>query len=204
MVSYLAEVKSRLVTLMNGMTKNPTFWTDTTVPVQSVDQMIANIETKDAELEEAKNRQAIKITEAREVSGSANKLVDKIENLACGFHADSQEKLIEYGIKQRKTATPKPAPSKTLIPVLQDDTDGEGFIVSTQVDPNADFYEWQKGVGTNTADAKTIPELKNFKTTKKTSFVDDEVPKGIRIFYRVRAANTNGVGPWSEAVSRVQ
>jgi hypothetical protein len=39
---------------------------------------------------------------------------------------------------------------------------------------------------------------------KKTSFIDDEVAKGIRIFYRVRAANTNGVGPWSEAVSRVQ
>lgn len=46
--------------------------------------------------------------------------------------------------------------------------------------------------------------MKNFKTTKKTSFVDDEVPKGVRVFYRVRAANTNGVGPWSEAVSKVQ
>jgi hypothetical protein len=59
-------------------------------------------------------------------------------------------------------------------------------------------------VGTNAADDKTIPELKNFKTTKKTSFVDDEVAKGVRIFYRVRAADTNGVGLWSEAVSRVQ
>jgi hypothetical protein len=40
--------------------------------------------------------------------------------------------------------------------------------------------------------------------TKKTSFVDDDVPKGTRIFYRVRAANTKGVDPWSEAVSMVQ
>jgi hypothetical protein len=204
MVSYLAEVKNRLVSLRNGMTKNPTFWTDTTVSVQSVEQMLANLETKDTELEEAKNRQALKITEAREVSGSAGKLADKIENFAGGYHAGSEEKLVEYGIKQRKTATPKPAPTKTLIPVLQDDTDGEGFIVSTQVDLNADYYEWQKGTGTNAADDKTIPELKNFKVTKKTSFVDDDIPKGVRIFYRVRAANTNGVGPWSEAVSRVQ
>lgn len=88
--------------------------------------------------------------------------------------------------------------------MLQDDTDGEGFIVSTQFDANADFYEWQKGFGSNPSETKTIPELKNFKTTKKTNFVDDEVPKGVRVFYRVRAANTNGVGPWSEAVSRVQ
>ena len=88
--------------------------------------------------------------------------------------------------------------------MLQDDTDGEGFIVSTQFDANADFYEWQKGFGSSPSDTNTIPELKNFKTTKKTNFVDDEVPKGVRVFYRVRAANTNGVGPWSEAVSRVQ
>jgi hypothetical protein len=97
-----------------------------------------------------------------------------------------------------------PAPTKILIPKLEDDTDGEGFIVSTQTDPHADYYEWQKGTGTNAADANTIPELKNFKTTKKISFVDDEVVKGVRTFYRVRAANTNCVGPWSEAVGRVQ
>ncbi|MEW5842072.1 MAG: hypothetical protein AB1775_02275 [Bacteroidota bacterium] len=59
-------------------------------------------------------------------------------------------------------------------------------------------------MGTNAADANTIPELKNFRTTKKTSFVDDEVPKGVRVFYRVRAANTKGAGPWSKAVSKVQ
>jgi len=45
--------------------------------------------------------------------------------------------------------------------------------------------------------------MKNFKTTKKTSFVDDEVAKGTRIFYRVRAANANDRDAWSEAVSRV-
>ena len=59
-------------------------------------------------------------------------------------------------------------------------------------------------MGANASDANTIQNMKNFKTTKKTSFVDDEVPKGVRVFYRVRAANTNGVGPWSEAVSKVQ
>ena len=62
-------------------------------------------------------------------------------------------------------------------------------VTSEKYNPNTDYYEWQKGMGANASDANTIPELKNFKTAKKTSFVDDEVPKGVRVFYRVRAAN---------------
>jgi len=204
MLTYLSDSKEQLRSLKAGMEKNPTLWTNQTVQVTEVEQMIANIDAKDAELNAIKHEQSIKTSEARELSASAGKLSDKIENLAWGLHADNPDKLVEYNVKQRKTAVPKPVPTKTLIPKLEDDTDGEGFIVSTQVDPNADFYEWQKGYGINPADAKAIPELKNFKTTKKTSFVDDEVPKGVRVFYRVRAANTNGTGPWSEAVSKVQ
>lgn len=204
MIGYLSDPKTRLVSAKVGMQKNSSFWTDQTVTVQKVDEMIASIDTKDNELEESKNQYQLKITGARNLSNDANNLADKIENLAYGFHGDNPENLIEYNIKKRKTAAPRAVPSKVIIPTLADDSDGEGFIVSTQVDPNADYYEWQKGLGTNATDANTIPELKNFKTTKKTSFVDDEVQKGVRVFYRVRAANTNGVGPWSEAVSKVQ
>lgn len=204
MLAYLGEEKDRLRSLKTGMEKNAAIWTSQTVQVSEVEQMLANLDAKDAEVEAVKHQQTLKSAEARELSKNAGKLSDKIENLAFGFHSGNEEKLVQYGIKQKKPKEPKPAPTKTLIPGLEDDTDGEGFIVSTQFDPNADFYEWQKGYGTNPADANTIPELKNFKTTKKTNFVDDEVPKGVRVFYRVRAANTNGVGPWSEAVSKVQ
>lgn len=204
MLTYLSEVKDWLTTLLAGMKKFAAKWTDQTVPVSEVEQMIAKINSADSELEDAKKQLTIKQTAAREVSAEASKLAGRIENFALGFHSANSSELLEYNIKEKKAKEPKPAPAKTLIPILEDDTDGEGFIVSTQTDPNADYYEWQKGTGTNAADANTIPELKNFKTTKKTSFVDDEVSKGVRTFYRVRAANTNGVGPWSEAVSRVQ
>jgi hypothetical protein len=204
MLTYLSEVKEWLRSLKAGMEKNAAIWSGQTVQVTEVEQMIANIDTVDGEVEAVKQQQSIKSSEARELSSNAGKLASKIENLALGFHSGNTEKLLEYNIKQKKAATPKPVPTKALIPRLEDDTDGEGFIVSTQVDPNADYYEWQKGTGTNPADAGTIPELKNFKTTKKTNFVDDEVPKGVRVFYRVRAANSNGNGPWSEAVSKVQ
>lgn len=204
MLTYLSEVRDRLKLLLGGMKKNPAAWANQSVKQEDVETAIEALDGKDAEVEAVKQAQTLKLGEARELSITSGKLADKIENLALGIHTDEAEKLVEYGIKTRKAATPKPAPTKVLIPTLEDDSDGEGFVVSTQKDPDADYYEWQKGVGTNAADPKAIPELKNFKTTKKTSFVDDEVPKGVRIFYRVRAANTNGNGAWSEAVSRVQ
>lgn len=204
MLTYLSEVSDRLKLLLGGMKKNPEVWVNQSVKPEDVEAALAAIDTKDGEVETVKQAQTLKLGEARELSVTSGKLADKIENLALGIHTDEAEKLVEYGIKTRKAAAPRPAPTKVLIPTLEDDTDGEGFIVSTQKDPDADYYEWQKGIGTNAADPKAIPELKNIKTTKKTSFVDDEVPKGTRIFYRVRAANANGNGAWSEAVSRVQ
>ena len=39
---------------------------------------------------------------------------------------------------------------------------------------------------------------------RKLSFVDDDVEKGTRYFYRFRGLNSNGSGEWSEPVSRVQ
>ena len=74
----------------------------------------------------------------------------------------------------------------------------------TAKDDVADSYEWQKGQGTDPKDTSTIPPMSFFKQTSKTVFIDDEVLKGIRYFYRVRAVNRNGQGPWSEPVSRVQ
>ena len=49
-----------------------------------------------------------------------------------------------------------------------------------------------------------LPDLNNFKTTRKRSFVDNDIPRGVRVFYRVRAANRSGVGPWSDPVGKVQ
>ena len=74
----------------------------------------------------------------------------------------------------------------------------------TAKDPVAINYEWQKGQGLDPKDMHTIPDMVFFKFTTKIKFVDDNVTKGVRYFYRVRALNRNGQGPWSEPVSRVQ
>jgi len=123
--------------------------------------------------------------------------------LAIGFHSTSELKLSDYGIESRKTATAKEIPEKAVITSIIDDNDGEGFILTVTYITDADYYEWQKLIGTNGEDLVN-PPYPFFKTSKKTTFVDDDVPRGKRCFYRVRGVNATGVGEWSERVSKVQ
>jgi hypothetical protein len=100
---------------------------------------------------------------------------------------------------------PTNPPTMPLTVVIKDDTDGEGFILSLQaVDPLAKSYLWEKGVSTNPSDLQTIPVMHFHKLTTRSTFVDDDVVKGSRYWYRVRAANCKGEGPWSEPTSKVQ
>ena len=204
MLGYLSEPRERLLSLVGGMEKNPVKWTAESATIASVNEMIVRIDATDKEVEASKQIQSQKLGEARTVSNEAAALADKLETLARGFHSGDDNKLLEYNIQAKKDKQTKTAPDVKPTVTLEDDTDGEGFIVSTAVDPKANYYEWQKGIGANAADVNTTPEMKLFKTTKKTNFVDDDVTKGVRVFYKVRACNAAGAGPWSEAVSRVQ
>jgi hypothetical protein len=103
---------------------------------------------------------------------------DTIKNKAKGFHATAPERLADYDINLRKPREKKPTPTAVIVPEIKDDIDGQGFIVSTQVDPYADNYEWQKGAGTDPSDIKTIPPMTHYKITSKASFIDNEVAKG--------------------------
>jgi hypothetical protein len=204
MISYLADVLASLTSKKGGIDKNAAMWDNLTVKSADVSQKMLSINEMNTRLESAKQQLQIVTSEAHALCDEAWNLDTQIENLAKGIHGDVPEKLIEYGIKPKKSSAPKEAPSKILAVTVEDDSDGEGFVVSTTPDSQSDYYEWQKGYGSNAADKNTIPELKNFKTTKKSSFADDDVPKGVRVFYRVRAANRIGTGPWSEPVSKVQ
>jgi len=204
MIQYLSTCTNRLKSLKNGMTKNSVLWQNQTETPDLVQQKIDELTAKEREIEDLKEQIAVKQSEAHTLSNATERYADSIEALAVGLEKNIAEKLNEYGIKLRKPITRKPAPTKTLIPTLEDDSDGVGFVVSTQVDPDADIYEWQKGAAPDASKTDTVPEMKLFKTTTKTFFVDDDVPKGVRIFYRVRAINSVGQGAWSTAVSKVQ
>ncbi len=186
------------------MENNPAIWQNQPYTPITLQEKIDLLDAKEAAVEKLNEQLKALQAEAHTLANECEDYADRVEALAIGLEGNSAEKLVSYGIKLRKPVSKKAVPSKILIPNLQDDTDGIGFIVSTQADPDADNYEWQKGIAADPTKTDVIPELKHFTITAKTSLVDDDVPKGVRVFYRVRAFNRAGQGPWSEAVSRVQ
>jgi hypothetical protein len=204
MIKYLSEAAGRLEILKRGMEGNPEIWEVQPENVAKVQVKIDLLKAKEKELETLKDTMATKQAEAHILSGECEDYADRIELIAIGVIGNNQEKLIPYGIALRKESIKKSAPTKVLLPILVDDTDGVGFIITISSDPDAYHYEWEKGENTDASKPNVIPEMKFFKISAKASFVDDDVKKGVRTFYRVRAVNRAGVGPWSEAVSRVQ
>ncbi len=204
MVKYLSDSISRLKELLNGMLKNPEIWTKPDETPEAVQSKITGLEVVSKTLEDAQENLTLTQVNARRAQADAAKFADDLENSAIAYHKSDQVKLSVYGIELRKPRTKRTSPTSTIYAKLQDDTDGQGFIVSTIADPNADQYEWQKGMAADASKTDVIPDMKLFKSTTKLTFVDDDVQKGVRYFYRVRAINTAGEGPWSEAVSRVQ
>ena len=204
MLSYLQKVRTRLVSLLAGVNAHTTTWTGQAETPTTIQANITSLDTVQGEITTLQHQLFQKQTEACNLAKSNDLVADTIENKAIGFHTAHPELLADYNIKLRKPSEKKSAPTAIIIPDIKDDSDGIGFIVSTQVDPDGDFYEWEKGVGADPTDLNTIPAMSPFKHTTKTSLVDDDVAKGVRYFYRVRAVNARGDGPWSAAVSRVQ
>jgi hypothetical protein len=204
MTKYILEIITRLTNFKNGQVKNADKWTKPDETPEAVQAVIDSLNNASKGIDDAKENLTLAQVNARNLESEATKKADELENLAIAYEKSDPVKLSLYGIELRKQKERKPAPTSTLHPKLQDDTDGVGFILTTNVESVADQYEWQKGTGADATKIDVIPEMKLFKTTTKTSFVDDDVNKGVRYFYRVRAINAAGEGPWSEAVSRVQ
>jgi len=204
MLQYLVKLRNRFVNLKNGVTLHAADWAGQSETPVTIDANIAAIDAKQADINAKEDELSIAKKQARELEKSLDLVGDTIENKAIGFHTAHPEVLVDYDIAVRKPREKAPIPSAVLVPELKDDVDGQGFVVSTQVDPDATRYEWEKGVAADPKDVNTIPEMRHFKNTSKTTFVDDEVAQGVRYFYRVRALNSTGEGPWSAAVSRVQ
>lgn len=204
MLKYLVNLKNRFFHLKNGMELHPTSWTGQAETPTTVDANMASIDQIQLEIVQKEDELSILKSKARSLESELELVADTIENKAIGFHTTEPEVLVDYDIKLRKPREKKPVPTTVITPELKDDYDGQGFIITIKVDPLADKYEWEKGVADDPKDLNTIPAMSHFKITSKTSFVDDEVAKGVRYFYRVRALNSTGNGPWSAAISRVQ
>jgi hypothetical protein len=204
MIQYLRNVIDRLTGFILGIIANPDKWAKNDITVDSVKAVHEKLVAKEKEIEDLKKLLSQKQIEARELQIEGTKFADKLENFIFGYHSDEPQKLINYGLTAPRSNAKKQAPVNKLTLTIEDDTDEVGFIITTQSDPDAELYEFYKGYGADAAKTDVIPPMTHLKTTKKISYVDDDVPKGVRVFYKVRATNSKGEGPWSEAASRVQ
>jgi hypothetical protein len=204
MTKFLQALKTRLGNLKNGIHKNLAVWNNQPESEATLAVNITAIEDMEQKVKDAEEALMLARKEARELERELTLVADTVENKAIGFHTATPDRLINYDIHLRKERQKRPVPSELLVVDLKDDVDGEGFIITTQVDINADRYEWEKGMTDDPKNLDIIPKMSHFKTASKTSFVDDDVVAGTRYFYRVRAINCNGEGPWSNPSSRVQ
>lgn len=204
-MKYLRKIIDALKDFKTGMLINAARWVGQSETPATVQAAVDELEAKEAEIIALKQNLSVKLAEARALRSVKDVYAEGLENLARGLHSSDPEKLIEYGIPPEPVRTPANPPTMVLSLIIKDDTDGVGFRVSLQsADPDAENYEYEKGVGADPTVTGIVPEMSHFKLTTKISFVDDDVLRGRRCFYRVRAINRKGVGPWSEAVSSVQ
>jgi hypothetical protein len=205
MTNYIQEAELRLKALLSGINANAADWTGQPVTAAQVSGMLSDLDKADTDVDKALHDLQEHRDNARKTATDANRLAGQIENLVQGIYASNPVKMVEYGVKERKSPQVRPVPGKATIKSIADDADGEGFVLERTSAADADNYEWQKATGTDPA-VTNIDESKfaHYKTTKKVKFVDDDVKRGTRYFYRVRAVNASGNGPWSEAVSALQ
>ena len=185
------------------MAKNGILWKNQDIQDTDLALLISKITAIDNDITNAENLLYLKRNEARNEFAVAEKMIKKANRMATGIHSNSENKLIEYGISKRKPKTKKGIPAKAVIINIKDDLDGEGFIITQAKVSNADYFEWQKAVAIN-GEEFLKPPFPFFKTNKKLTLTDNEVIKGKRCFYRVRAVNRAGEGEWSVPVSKVQ
>lgn len=187
-----------------GIKNNTEVWTGLPISIEEIDAHIKELEERDQKISDALNVAQQEREKARVLVSKRKKNLEQIDNFAIGLHKDSTEKLNEYGIKTLGRSKATVYPHKTVIQNIIDDFDGEGFIIQIAPGNRADYYEVERGTVDHVSTQILEPPYPFLRTTKKLKFVDNNVVKGVRYFYRARAINTMGSGEWSEPMSRVQ
>ncbi len=205
MIKYIDNLVKDFLKKKSGIEKNASLWRNMPIDIEEINNIISELKQEEKKIEDALAIIKQSSAKARLLETDKKKKLLQIENLAYGLHLNNTSLLLDYGIKLRKTKTKKAIPGKGSIKSITDDYDAEGFIIQRMPITEAENYQWEKAKGDDVA-VSHIDESKFilFKITKKKSFVDDDVKKGICYFYRYRGFNASGNGPWSEPVSKVQ
>lgn len=98
MLKYLNNISRKLTGIKRGMETNEASWKHAPENSAFVDSVLNEINEKGREIENLKQILSQKYAEARALSLEKKIVLSRIEKRAIGIHADSPEKLNEYGI----------------------------------------------------------------------------------------------------------
>ncbi|MCF8459856.1 MAG: fibronectin type III domain-containing protein [Flavobacteriales bacterium] len=210
MLKYLQKAKDKLTGLKAGISTNSAAWAGQPDTPASVQTEIDTLDTMGAEIELLKNQLKQKLAAARILATAKTDAAKIIEKRAVAIHATNANKLVEYNIRISGVAgTARELPTKAIIKRVKHDADGIGFKLSIKGQGTAvDFWEIERGMMELTTENRAATVLQVpypfLASSKKLTYVDDDVLAGVRYFYRVRGVNAKGGGAWSEPVSAVQ
>jgi hypothetical protein len=205
MTKYIDDLIKDFLSRKSGIEKNAKIWQAMPIKTEEIDATVNELKALQKQIDDSVEATQQLRAKARLMVTEQKKKVAKIDNLAYGLHNDDATQLLSYGVALKKNATPKAIPAKGKVKSVIDDYDGEGFILEREVIVNADNYEWEKAQSEEATVTYIDPsKFTHFKISKRKVFVDNEVKKGVRYFYRFRGFNSNGYGAWSEPVNRVQ
>jgi hypothetical protein len=204
MLKYLQRQFDRIKKQKDGISGNSTVWTGSVDTVLTKQADLDAITLADQEVTAAEVTLKQKQLAARNMSSAQRTKADATDKRVQGFHPENTDKWLEYGTPVPATPQDHPLPAQGVILSVEDDSDGEGFIITTKNDENGEYLEIE--IGSAAANVMTLaPPFPVVKTTKKLKYTDNNVVAGTRYFYRVRWVNAKGAGAWSEvAVSGVQ
>ena len=204
MTKFIDDLANELKALKKGVVANSTIWAGLPVTEAAIQAAIDELLQKNDAIDSADTALKQARIEGRNLVQQYAPLAIQVTNLATGLHLAEPQKLADYGIQGRKPSTANPLPAKAIILSIDDDSDGVGFVVTIQSLAYADTFDIERGIAASADVTALNTPFEHWGSSKKLSFIDDDVVRGKRYFYRVRGFNRNGYGEWSEPVSRVQ
>lgn len=205
MLKYIQVIYDDLEKVKIGIRDNSGAWVGQTESEATVDADMTELQNKDEEITSIKQLLANKQLEARQLAAAKQLRLEVLYNTVKVVHQNDKTKWIQYGIVEDTTPTPRNRPTQELNLSISTDLDGQGSLLKIlNPDSLADSYLWEKGIGTNPEETVFTGQWQSLIQTSKSTVVDDDVIPGKRYFYRVRAFNRRGYGPWSDTVNRVE
>ena len=200
----IIDLRNEFSDLKKGMETNDAKWVNQPVTALQVKTIMDDLLAKEDAVVSANNLLVQAKAAVRDAVVLQTPIADQIISLAEGIHKLESSKLSDYNLALPKPKKPKTAPGKAVIESLKDEEDGEGFTLKFHPLTDAEGFEIERSSPQSPDLLVLAPPYIHLKTTQKLTYVDDDIIKGKRYFYRGRAYNRRGNGEWSDISSRVQ